>query len=74
MQQYDLKNHTEYLQTLKEWLFQKMDYSATAKALNLHRNSLYYRMQRIHELFNLDLTDMTTDIQLYLSLYASHMK
>ena len=70
MEQYDLENNTLYLETLKEWLRHRMDYSATAKAMNLHRNSLYYRMQRINELFGIEINDMNTDVQLYLTLCA----
>ena len=72
MEQYDRQNNTQYLETLKEWLLHRMDYSATGKAMNLHRNSLYYRMQRIYELFGIELNDMNTDVQLYLSLCANH--
>ena len=72
MEQYDMQNNTQYLETLKEWLLHRMDYSATAKAMNLHRNSLYYRMQRIYELFDIELDDMNTDVQLYLSLCANN--
>ena len=72
MEQYDAENHTQYLETLKTWLMHKMDYSATAKAMNLHRNSLYYRMQRILELFDIDFENMNTDVQLYLTLCADH--
>lgn len=71
MEAYDAQNNTEYLRTLRTWLQQKMDYSATAKVMHLHRNSLYYRMQRIRDLFFLDLEDMDTDVQLYLSLNAN---
>ena len=73
MEQYDIQNNTQYLETLRQWLLNRMDYSATAKAMNLHRNSLYYRMQRIYDLFELDLDDMDTDVQLYLSLIKNNI-
>ena len=73
MEKYDIQNHTQYLETLKEWLLHRMDFSATAKSMNLHRNSLYYRMQRIYELFGLDINDMNTDVQLYLTLCVNNM-
>ena len=73
MEQYDIQNNTQYLETLKQWLLHKMDYSAAAKAMNLHRNSLYYRMQRIKDLFGLDIGDMNTDVQLYLSLIRNNI-
>ena len=68
MKQYDSANNTEFLHTLKIWLQEKMDYTAAADALHLHRNSLYYRMQRIRDLFFIDLDDMNTLVQLYLTL------
>ena len=74
MEQYDAKYNTEYLNTLGIWLDNRMDYSETAKKLHLHRNSLYYRMQRINEIFSLDITDMHTCVYLYLSLYANKLK
>ena len=70
MEQYDAENNTEYLKTLSIWLDKKMDYSETAKVLHLHRNSLYYRMQRIKELFSLALDDMRICVYLYISLLA----
>lgn len=73
MEQYDARNNTEYLATLKAWLRHRMDYSETAKAMNLHRNSLYYRMQRISELFGIDLADMNTEVQLYLTLWSNNL-
>ena len=73
MEKYDLENNTRYLETLKEWLLHRMDYSATAKAMNLHRNSLYYRMQRICDLFGIEINDMNTDVQLYLTLCADKL-
>ena len=68
--QYDKEYNTQYLHTLKVWLANRMDYSATAKSMNLHRNSLYYRMQRIRDLFDLELDDMNINVQLYLSIFS----
>ena len=72
IEQYDAKNKTEYLKTLKMWLLNKMNYSDTAKALFLHRNSLYYRMQQIQNLFSIDLNNMDTNVQLYLNLCTNN--
>ena len=70
IRQYDRKYNTQYLYTLKMWLENRMDYIATAKSLNLHRNSLYYRMQRIRDLFDLELDKLNIDVQLYLSFFS----
>ena len=70
--QYDLENHTEYLLTLHQWLSCGMDYPRTAARMNLHRNSLYYRINKIQELFSLDLSDANTSVQLYLTILMTN--
>lgn len=65
---YDQENHTEYIATLTSWLESAMNDSLTAEKMHIHRNTLYYRLHRISELFHIDLHDMKTCVQLYLSL------
>lgn len=68
IKQYDDNNHTDYIHTLTIWLAEQMDDGSTAEKLHIHRNTLYYRLKRMTELFHLDLNDMNTCVQLYLSL------
>lgn len=68
IQKYDEKNHTEYVRTLTIWLNNRMDDSATAEQMHIHRNTLYYRLHKISELFGIDLKDSNVCVQLYLSL------
>lgn len=68
MKQYDENSHTDYVHTLSVWLDEHMDDSAAAEQLHIHRNTLYYRLKRITDLFQLNLDDMNTCVQLYLSL------
>lgn len=54
---YDAKHDTDYGVTLGAWLDGFGDSGAVASALNIHRNTLRYRMQRIAELSGMRLND-----------------
>ena len=49
------------------YLKKERSQSETAAALNLHRNSLTYRLQRINELLDEDLNDEDTRFHMLLS-------
>jgi DNA-binding PucR family transcriptional regulator len=44
--------------------------TTAAKALHVHVNTLRYRIHRASELLGLDLTDFTTQVDVYLALQA----
>ncbi|MDD7679803.1 MAG: helix-turn-helix domain-containing protein [Stecheria intestinalis] len=71
IQAWDKKNHTDFLHTLKTYLFNLRDKDLTASQLDIHRNSLFYRLGRIQELFHLDLDDTETVCQLMLGFTLS---
>lgn len=52
---YDLQNKGELRKTLSVYLQKEMNLIETADALNIHRNTLKYRLSRIKELTNLTL-------------------
>ena len=54
--EYDTKNQTNLLTTLKAYLKSK-NMSETARILHLHRQSLLYRINKVEELTNLSLKD-----------------
>ncbi|MGE4509349.1 MAG: PucR family transcriptional regulator [Eubacteriaceae bacterium] len=67
MKKYDQKNESDYFGTMIAYcqhLFQKKE---TSLALHIHRNTLNYRLEKITELFSLDLTDYQTMLNLMLS-------
>lgn len=70
---YDMINGTDYAQTMKAFLLCEMDYKKMADFLHVHKNTIVYRMQRIQELFGLNLKDCHTITNLYLSLFANMM-
>ena len=53
----DQEKGTEYYQTLRIFLENERNLTLTAQALHLHRSTLQYRIDRIHDLFHFDLDD-----------------
>ncbi len=56
------------VETLEAYLDLAGDVKETAKALSLHRSGLYYRLARIAELAEVDLTDGETRLGLHLAI------
>jgi len=67
LQEYDAQNHTELEKTLRVYLQSERNYADTARALNVHRNSLLYRVERICDLTKVNLDDSDTRLHLLLS-------
>lgn len=67
MIKYDKDKHTEYAFTLNSYLNNCQNVKYTAKAMNVHYNTLQYRLNRISELFDLDLDDGRRMYNLYFS-------
>lgn len=63
----DRQNHDELYRTLFEYLTNNCNIAQTARILNLHRNSLLYRLNKIRELTAIDLADCECRQYLYLS-------
>ncbi|HWQ75851.1 MAG TPA: helix-turn-helix domain-containing protein [Syntrophomonas sp.] len=68
LQDYDARHGTLLLETLEKYLLYVGNPVAAAKALNIHRNTLLYRINKIKELAQIDLDngDERLKIQLYL--------
>jgi sugar diacid utilization regulator len=67
---YDTVNRSEFVATLSEYLEAGGRHHIAAKALNVHRSTLKYRMQRIREITGCDLSDSDTRFNLQLSTRA----
>lgn len=52
---YDAENHTEFSRTLYMYIRHERSQSHTAAALNIHRNTLTYRLGRLREILSCDL-------------------
>lgn len=64
---YDREKKTELISTLDAYLCAN-NATEVAVRLNLHRNSLLYRLRRIREITGLDLDDAETRLALHLAL------
>lgn len=65
--EYDQENHTELYATLYCYLKNERSLIHTARELQLHRNSLSYRLNRISELWDVDLEDFHTRLHILIS-------
>lgn len=56
MQKYDKEQGTEYINTLKTYFQNNRSMPATAKALFIHKSTLFYRFDKMSQLFHLDVS------------------
>lgn len=71
--EYDGEFGTNLEMTLHTYLKNSCSTTDTAKALYLHRNSVIYRLRRIEELCDVDLSDTDTRFRLRLSYAISNV-
>ena len=65
---YDTAHHTHFMATLREFLIHVDDPGTAAKRLNIHKNTLYYRINKLRELFPIDLNDGNQRMRLQLTM------
>jgi hypothetical protein len=64
----DTKNESSLLPTLTELVNSNFNHKETAKNLFIHVNTLYYRINRIEQLLRVDLSLMSTRVNLFTAL------
>lgn len=64
----DYKTDGELLLTLRKLLDSCVNIKSTADSLFIHVNTLYYRMNRIEQILNVDLSKMETRVELYTAI------
>lgn len=69
IKRYDKEHESDYFITLQAYLLNQQNYNKVAKKMHVHKNTIIYRLQRMSELFELDLKDCGTITDLYLSLF-----
>ena len=74
IRKHDLEHETDYLRTLRVYLLNEMNYQKTAEKLFIHKNTVMYRIQRIEELFHLNLKDCRVITALYLSFFENYQR
>ncbi|MDQ8705541.1 helix-turn-helix domain-containing protein [Streptomyces sp. LHD-70] len=58
IREYDRERGSAYLETLKTYIESNKSIPATAAGLNVHVNSVRYRIEKLQSLFELDLNDI----------------
>ena len=67
LREYDRRHHTAFYDTLHIYLKNERNIAETARELNLHRNSLLYRLKRLEELLKENLDDPVVRLHILLS-------
>lgn len=67
LEQYDKDNKTNYLEFLCTFLDNNCSINATADKMFVHRNTIVYKINKIEELLDRDLSDMEVRVELYLA-------
>lgn len=65
---YDKKKNTDLIKTLNVYFNNEFNKAQTATALNIHINTLTYRLSKIESLLDTTFNDMDTNLLLYLAL------
>ncbi|MGG4488436.1 PucR family transcriptional regulator [Metabacillus idriensis] len=73
LKEYDEMHHTNLVETLEVYLDKDSNVNDAAKALNVHVNTLSYRIKRISQIAELDLRDPNQKITVYLNLKLDKM-
>lgn len=65
---YDFENNTNYLETINAYFDSGRNINKAANALYVHKNSMYYRLEKMKELFDFDFDSNNDCLLLELSL------
>lgn len=65
--EYDRVHNAGLLETLKAYVLNLKHINSTAQALNIHRNTLFYRLRSLQEIYPLDFYDAETILRLMFS-------
>ena len=74
LQEYDQKHHSNLVETLEVFLNKDNNINDAAKELNVHANTLNYRLKRISEIGDVNFKDPNQKMLLYLDLKLEKYK
>lgn len=72
--EYDKKHHTNLVETLEVFLTKDSSANDAARQLNVHANTLNYRLKRISEIGGINFKDPNQKMLLYLDLKLTKFK
>lgn len=73
LKDYDVKNATSHIHTLRTYLRANCNGTIAAGNLHIHKNTLYYRLKQIEDLTNLEFQSSTVCDCLRVSFYLSEI-
>jgi DNA-binding PucR family transcriptional regulator len=73
LKEYDMNHHTNLVQTLEVFLDYDSHVHDASKALNIHVNTLNYRLKRISEIAELNMKNLNQKLTIYLDLKLDRM-
>lgn len=73
LREYDKKNKTDLLNTLKTFLQMNCSYRETGRKMFLHHNTVRYRINIIENLCNVNLEQLSDQLKLLISIYFEQM-
>jgi len=65
--EYDKKSRTDYARSFYTYLQNFKNVKDTSDSLNIHRNTMFHRLEKIEEILNVDLNNVDVLFKLYLS-------
>lgn len=76
--QYDQENHTDYKYTLEIYLENNRNATAAAASLSIHKSTLFYRLSKMEELFEIDINNskllFSYEYSLHILKYLSNIE
>lgn len=70
----DREKGTEFYKSLKEYLLSGNNVNLSAKRLFIHRNTMVYRLAKIHEIIGVDINQPDTARRLLLTMFLREFK
>lgn len=65
--EYDRENNTDYTRSLYTYIIHSKNITESAKALSIHRNTMFYRLEKIESIMDIDINNSNTFLHLHFS-------
>ncbi len=65
--EYDNQNNTDYTRSLYTFIIHSKNITESAKSSNIHRNTMFYRLEKIESIMDIDINNSNTFLHLHLS-------
>lgn len=73
LEQYDRDHQSNMVETLERFIEADSNVNTASKVLNIHVNTLNYRLKRISQIAEIDLKNVNQKFTIYLDIKLRHM-